>query len=771
MVRRSFLYAALCVAPLLFAASASAQVFRVGEAFPLGGTAQIDHVDVAYDPVNNRYFKVNEGAGHTRIEGQLIDPTRAPESRVVSNVTVNDGGDNNQFPRVSYSPHVGTAGGYLVTWNKGFGNIALVVGRLINHNGDAIGGEITIASTPSNWLINAPSAYTTGSSANTREFLVVWGGFTGSDIFGQRVSPAGALVGTNFIVSAGGPAVYDHYPSIGYNPVTNKFLVGWGAYDEAARNGYAAARMVGAGSSTELGSIWTFDNAGISITAVAYNSTANRFLFSWYRDAGGSNKAHYGVLLEANGAVVPNGSSSIRVLSAIYSAYDALDIEHNVPSGEYLLVTHGKSPFDWEDAGVTIKADGTAYDNGFRVTFTDSALKGNWYPRVATASARKEWLVVTSSGLRSVIGQFLGSNSSGGNPPPPPPPSCSFTIGSTAATVPPVAMSSTVSLTASGTTCAWSASVASTAPWITLQNSSGTGSATVTFNVTRNLLQPARIGTITIGGQAFTVTQRGLNRQALDFNLDEKIDLLVQHRTEGWLGTWKMNGTSLLDGQLMIPDRVPDTRWTVVGTADFTNDGWSDILWQHTDGSLAVWTMSGVFMQAVNYTNPQRLPTNWRARGIADMNGDGKPDIVVQNMSTGDAGVWFMNGLTAIDGRLFNPGSVPDTKWKIVGTDDFNGDGQTDLLWQHDDNAIAIWYMNGINRTSVEWLSPSTLPTADWKVVAVADLNTDGKPDIVFQNRSTNGLIAWIMSGHARADAVTLSPSTIAPNWSIVGPR
>jgi membrane-bound lytic murein transglycosylase B len=33
--------------------------------------------------------------------------------------------------------------------------------------------------------------------------------------------------------------------------------------------------------------------------------------------------------------------------------------------------------------------------------------------------------------------------------------------------------------------------------------------------------------------------------------------------------------------------------WTPVRAADFNGDGKADILWQNTDGSLAIWLMNG----------------------------------------------------------------------------------------------------------------------------------------------------------------------------------
>ena len=52
-----------------------------------------------------------------------------------------------------------------------------------------------------------------------------------------------------------------------------------------------------------------------------------------------------------------------------------------------------------------------------------------------------------------------------------------------------------------------------------------------------------------------------------------------------------------------------------------------------------------------------------------------------------------MNGTTS-DRRATVVGN-PGTSWHVIGTGDFNGDGKSDILWQNDNGAVAIWEMNG----------------------------------------------------------------------------
>ena len=51
-----------------------------------------------------------------------------------------------------------------------------------------------------------------------------------------------------------------------------------------------------------------------------------------------------------------------------------------------------------------------------------------------------------------------------------------------------------------------------------------------------------------------------------DVNGDFHPDLLWQHQTTGLISAWLMKGRERVDGVLLIPDRVADTNWRIVGT-------------------------------------------------------------------------------------------------------------------------------------------------------------------------------------------------------------
>jgi hypothetical protein len=56
-----------------------------------------------------------------------------------------------------------------------------------------------------------------------------------------------------------------------------------------------------------------------------------------------------------------------------------------------------------------------------------------------------------------------------------------------------------------------------------------------------------------------------------------------------------------------------------------------------------------------------------------------------------------MNGVNLIGGSVLNG---PATGWNVKQVGDYDGDGKSDILWQHDDGRVALWLMNGMNLIS-----------------------------------------------------------------------
>jgi hypothetical protein len=205
-----------------------------------------------------------------------------------------------------------------------------------------------------------------------------------------------------------------------------------------------------------------------------------------------------------------------------------------------------------------------------------------------------------------------------------------------------------------------------------------------------------------------------------DFNGDGHPDLFWQHRVTRLMTVWLMNGTTFIGPGLLNQNTVSDTNWEIRSIADLNADGWPDLVWQHrTEGLIAVWYMNGLNLQSSRLLTPSRVAdTNWKIVGAGDFNGDGDIDLFWQNQVTRLMTVWLMDGADFQAAGLVTPNTVADTQWQIAAVVDLNADGHPDLVWQHTGaGALVVWFMNGTALVEGRALSPSTLSDRAWQIV------------------------------------------------------
>ncbi|MCW3100866.1 MAG: (Myosin heavy-chain) kinase [Chthonomonadaceae bacterium] len=270
------------------------------------------------------------------------------------------------------------------------------------------------------------------------------------------------------------------------------------------------------------------------------------------------------------------------------------------------------------------------------------------------------------------------------------------------------------------------------------------------------------------GFGALAVAPAPYSNSFLDFNGDGFTDLLVQNSTTGAIAAWYMNGSAQVGSALFSHN--PSVNYALVGVGDFAGDGTTALVLQNrSDDTIAFWYTGGVNNTVItggDYVRPNPFP-GWKVVGVGDFNGDGESDLVFQNRTTHQVVIWFM------DGPVYQGGAslpyYPPAGWQVVGTGDFNGDGKSDLVFQNQTTGrIVVWYMDGITYIGGSVLS--AVPGPGWKVVGVGDYNQDGSPDLLFQNRTTNQAAVWYLQGSTLQGSANLSPFP-PTGWSIVGPR
>ena len=245
-----------------------------------------------------------------------------------------------------------------------------------------------------------------------------------------------------------------------------------------------------------------------------------------------------------------------------------------------------------------------------------------------------------------------------------------------------------------------------------------------------------------------------------DFNGDRKADVLWRN-ADGTLATWIMDGSKIISSATVGFGNgaiKPDASWSVAGVGDFDGDTRSDILWRNASGELAEWQMNGATITSSADLKANgvavRPDASWSVAGIGDFDGDSRRDILWRN-SSGELVEWQMNGASIA--ASVDLAARPDASWSIAGIGDFNHDGTSDLLWRNANGALAMWGMTGASIASSATVNldgvPLT-PDASWQVVEVSDFNGDGNSDILWRNNS-GALAEWLMNGATVMQSMT----------------
>ena len=185
------------------------------------------------------------------------------------------------------------------------------------------------------------------------------------------------------------------------------------------------------------------------------------------------------------------------------------------------------------------------------------------------------------------------------------------------------------------------------------------------------------------------------------------------------------------EGQcLRIGDVVanPGPSWHINGTGDFNGDGQTDIVLQKVMGKSRSGRNNGQKSHiGGGVANPGRVGT--RSEQAISPATASPTSCCRTPMVGGDLGNEWRPDRPIRHGQ-HNPGPI----WRAVGTGDFYGDGNTDILFQN-----TNWQGRGLGDKWQQPVGPMRRGRQSWpawQAVGTGDFNSDGKTDIVLQNNN-----------------------------------
>jgi hypothetical protein len=248
-----------------------------------------------------------------------------------------------------------------------------------------------------------------------------------------------------------------------------------------------------------------------------------------------------------------------------------------------------------------------------------------------------------------------------------------------------------------------------------------------------------------------------------DVNSDGKLDLVVTNLCtaaedcSGLVAILLGNG----DGTFQAAQNYSSGGWSAASVAvgDVNGDGKPDVL--IADHCTTIDNCSGhVGLLLGNGDGTFQSPVSFGSGGLfaasvalADVNGDGKPDLLVLNrcasanfcdQESGSLGVLLGNGDGTFQAaQVFDAGGETSTGMSVA---DVNGDGKLDVLVTsrapilsddgYVDGAVGVLLGNGDGTFRTAHIYNSMGWAA--QAVAVADVNGDGKPDVLVANQAVS---------------------------------
>lgn len=305
-------------------------------------------------------------------------------------------------------------------------------------------------------------------------------------------------------------------------------------------------------------------------------------------------------------------------------------------------------------------------------------------------------------------------------------------------------------------------------PDIVVSNEQGNKNATILLGDGKGRFTEAK-------GSPFSAGHGANDIAVGDFNNDGKLDLAFANHEEKHLTVLLGNGQGGFTSAPNSPFAVevkPHTHG--VATGDLNGDGNLDLVtdsWGNNQVAVLFGDGKGSFNTSATFLDVGKMPYQ-RVR-IADINGDGKSDIITTNLEGDNVTVLLGDGKGGFKQSAGSPFPCGDSPFSVA-IGDLNKDGKPDLAIVNSPSSATrsgkdgLTILLGDGAGGFKMMAGS--PFATGKVpnrLAIGDVNGDGIADVAVTNPDSNNITLFLMSNKnsvasSSAIAVGKKPKGIA---------
>ena len=288
-------------------------------------------------------------------------------------------------------------------------------------------------------------------------------------------------------------------------------------------------------------------------------------------------------------------------------------------------------------------------------------------------------------------------------------------------------------------------------------NTMGQGEQT-TIVVSYQVLDRAAISELSFADKVAYATGSNPGQESVtsaDVNGDGKLDLIVANVNSHTLSVLLNNGDGTFADKVDYADYAAGSPYSVT-SADVNGDDKPDLIvandsWSSGTVSVLINNGNGTFADKVDYTTG----SSPRSVTSADLNGDGKLDLIVANAGSYTVSVLLNKGDgTFADKVDYTTGPSPYS----VTSADVNGDGKPDLIVSKN-GAVSVL----LNKGDGTFADKLDYPTGTGSSVTSGDLDGDGKSDLIVANSYSN-TVSVLINNSTSFTAYPTTTETITIN-------